>query len=355
MMKRIALAFVLALVVVTALARSGLPGNNPALHPPGALSCAGSIIDQLTTKPSAAYGLRRLSCAYLGPLIQIYRVSDGLTRDIGPAAGLTLNTAAITPFCAGTTCNLSRWYDQSGHGRDEICGGGAFTTCPQIWASGAYSATINARPAVLANGTFNTGMEYNPGGGDTNIVGTNAGALFGVASTPSGAAGNATASWWALAILINVNTVAISNSNTAFLGGFVQGGALYSPPSFNAGRYAGQWLGSPTDMFATKSSYVYGSAGTLALRWNTSDPTPTKVYLDGGTPATNGITAANEPSGLLCYPNWGASGCQGFSASFAGATSEGYAFLTEPSLVDSNLLGNDIATWYSLTWTNITL
>lgn len=354
-MKRIALAFILVLTAVAALARSGVPGSNPTLHPPGAIACSGSIIDQMTTKPSAAYALRRLSCAYPGPGIQIYRVSDGTTRDIGFTSALALNTGSISAFCAGTTCNLSAWYDQSGHSRHLGCGGGAFTTCPQIWASGAYSATIGSRPAVLANGSFNTGMSYLPGGGDTGIVGTNSGALFGVASAASGVAGNATASWWSLPILLNVNTVAITNSNTAFLGGFVQGGSVYTPPSFNAGRYAGQWLGSPTDMFATQTGYVYGSSGTLALRWDTTDPTPTKVYLDGGTPVTNGVTAANEPSGVLCYPNWGGSGCQGFSDSFVGKTSEGYTFFTEPSLVDSNLLGNNIATWYGLTWTNITL
>lgn len=74
----------------------------------------GLILDDYPA--TVAYSLRRISTTYTGNLIQIERTSDNTTQDIGYLASNSLDTAAINTFCAGTTCRIKVWYDQSGNG-----------------------------------------------------------------------------------------------------------------------------------------------------------------------------------------------------------------------------------------------
>lgn len=68
---------------------------------------------------------RALYASYNGPLYQVMRLSDGRTENIGvvrssaspvPDAGGYANAAEQDAFCAGTTCLITKIYDQSGHG-----------------------------------------------------------------------------------------------------------------------------------------------------------------------------------------------------------------------------------------------
>jgi non-reducing end alpha-L-arabinofuranosidase len=71
---------------------------------------------------------RALYAAYDGPLYQVRRSSDGSYASISPlSAGGVADAAAQDSFCAGTTCVITRIYDQSGHGNDlvQAPGGGA--------------------------------------------------------------------------------------------------------------------------------------------------------------------------------------------------------------------------------------
>ena len=63
----------------------------------------------------AAYSTTRaLYAAYNGPLYQVKRASDGTTTNIGLlSAGGDANAAAQDSFCAGTTCTITKIYDQS--------------------------------------------------------------------------------------------------------------------------------------------------------------------------------------------------------------------------------------------------
>jgi len=79
-------------------------------------------LDTLTT-PAAAYSMRKLKSTYAGPAIHIFRTSDSTERDINflsftSFTGAPVDTAAISTFCAATTCYLYAWYDQSGNARD---------------------------------------------------------------------------------------------------------------------------------------------------------------------------------------------------------------------------------------------
>jgi hypothetical protein len=95
---------------------------------------------------AAAYSLRRLRTAAANKAIQVTRASDSTTQDIG-FVGENFDTASLATFCSGTTGYVSKWYDQSGNGRDQIQATQA--NMWRIYASGA-TETKNSRPALRA-------------------------------------------------------------------------------------------------------------------------------------------------------------------------------------------------------------
>jgi hypothetical protein len=71
---------------------------------------------------------RALFAAYDGPLYQVRRASDNTYSNISPlTTGGVANAATQNSFCAGTTCIITRIYDQTSHHNDlvEAPGGGA--------------------------------------------------------------------------------------------------------------------------------------------------------------------------------------------------------------------------------------
>lgn len=69
-------------------------------------------------RPVAAYSLRRLSGNYPGSPVRVVRWTDGSSADISFTSAGDLDLAALMSFCAGTTCSVSKWYDQSGNRTD---------------------------------------------------------------------------------------------------------------------------------------------------------------------------------------------------------------------------------------------
>jgi hypothetical protein len=66
---------------------------------------------------SAAYSTRKLDQNYTGFAIQVRRVSDNATQDIG-FVNNELDSAALQTFLTGSSGRVSVWYDQSGNGRN---------------------------------------------------------------------------------------------------------------------------------------------------------------------------------------------------------------------------------------------
>lgn len=333
--------FIIPLFAVPASARSGSPGSNPTL---ASGSCS-PVIELLATKPSAAYALRRVNCTYIGPIVKVERLSDNLTLDVG-AIGNTLDTASISAFCVSTTCTIDEWYDQTINGRHMTAAAGDAAQTPLIWASGAYANNINGKPAALSNATYNNYVQYNPGSPDTAIIGTTTGAMFavgnaasGLAGTPGDAAGTLTGS---IAAIFPSSLGSLSAGLA-----FIQGGTVFSPPSMVGDRQNGG--GAVTDVPVT---YTYTTDGIFGQRWNNADPTPVKAYINGGTPQTSATIGSNSASDGICVPS---NGCSVFTRQYTGNVSEVWIFPTEPSLSDSNFLGGNIASWFGLTWTPITL
>ena len=99
-----------------------------------------------------AYSLRRLSGTYTGSAIQVIKVDNTTTQDIGFTANGSLDTATLSSFLGGDSGFVSKWYDQSGNGYDLTRG--LATTQPYygpiIYSSGS-TVTINNEPALFYN------------------------------------------------------------------------------------------------------------------------------------------------------------------------------------------------------------
>ncbi|WP_328668777.1 alpha-L-arabinofuranosidase B [Streptomyces sp. NBC_00328] len=148
----------------------------------GSLPC--DIYATAGTPCVAAHSLvRALYSSYNGSLYQVQRASDGATANIGLlAAGGYANAAAQDSFCNGTTCIITKIYDQSSRHNDLTIEG----------AGGAGAADVGA-PAdalpVTAGGHQVYGLEISAGMGyrdnSTSGVATN-GAAEGMYMVTSG-------------------------------------------------------------------------------------------------------------------------------------------------------------------------
>ena len=100
---------------------------------------------------------RALFAAYAGPLYQVQRASDSTLADIGAlAAGGIANAAAQDSFCAGTTCTITRVYDQTGKGNTLVYQGPGGT-------GGADAAATANTEAIAVGGHKAYSLYINPG------------------------------------------------------------------------------------------------------------------------------------------------------------------------------------------------
>ncbi|MEU2778051.1 aldo/keto reductase [Streptomyces sp. NPDC007162] len=100
---------------------------------------------------------RALFASYNGPLYQVQRSSDSTLRDIGPlSAGGVADAAAQDSFCAGTTCTITRLYDQTGGGNTLVYQGPGGT-------GGADTAATANTEALSVGGHKAYALYINPG------------------------------------------------------------------------------------------------------------------------------------------------------------------------------------------------
>ena len=101
----------------------GVTGGSPTTG--GVVSAGGAAADKpcdifaaASNKCAAAHStVRALYAAYNGPLYQVKRKSDSTTKDIGVLSpGGIADSSIQDTFCDGTTCTITKVYDQSGNG-----------------------------------------------------------------------------------------------------------------------------------------------------------------------------------------------------------------------------------------------
>jgi hypothetical protein len=100
---------------------------------------------------AAAYGLRLLRSAYLGPAIRVRRESTGNPeKDIYFDAQGNLDTKALLDFAGGGFLRVKILYDQSGNGNDATASAAA--NQPTI-VSGGVLSKVNGKPAIDFDGS----------------------------------------------------------------------------------------------------------------------------------------------------------------------------------------------------------
>jgi hypothetical protein len=107
---------------------------------------------------------RALYGSYTGPLYQVRRASDNTYKSIAPVgAGGYADAAGQDSFCAGTTCLITRIYDQSGRGNDltQAPGGGAAGGPDNLANATAAPATINGNKVYGVYVAAGTGYRNN--------------------------------------------------------------------------------------------------------------------------------------------------------------------------------------------------
>ncbi len=101
----------------------------------------------------AAYSLRKVRKEYTGPVIRVRRSSDNTEQDIGftfSNEGSRLDQNALLAFVGSADGFVTRWYDQSGNGVDQIKT--VANQQPQIVIGGS-TYTSNGKLALYFNGS----------------------------------------------------------------------------------------------------------------------------------------------------------------------------------------------------------
>ncbi|WP_199754350.1 alpha-L-arabinofuranosidase B [Dyella dinghuensis] len=110
--------------------------------------------------------VRSLYANYSGPLYQLKRASDGAVRNIGVLADGYANAATQDAFCAGTTCVITKIYDQSPKHNDlTISLGGRYKGTGSDGSD--LGAVADALP-ITAGGHQVYGVSISPGMGYRN-------------------------------------------------------------------------------------------------------------------------------------------------------------------------------------------
>lgn len=92
---------------------------------------------------------RRLS-AHGGPCLRVRRSNDGDEADIGFAGSGALDTGTLLAFAGAASAYATRWYDQSGNGRDAVQATAALQ--PRIVNAGVLDVGPNGRPCLVFSG-----------------------------------------------------------------------------------------------------------------------------------------------------------------------------------------------------------
>jgi hypothetical protein len=154
------------ILVVAAVVLSALVGVGVATGPAQAATSLPCDIYAAGGTPcvTAHSTIRALFASYNGPLYQIQRKSDGALADIGlTSAGGFANATAQTSFCSGTTCTITKIYDQTANHNDLPISSGGFWPGPgpngsDIGANAmALPVTVAGHPAFGVNVTPGVG------------------------------------------------------------------------------------------------------------------------------------------------------------------------------------------------------
>jgi len=181
-------------------------------------------LEFLTAYPGAgaAYSVRKLSSSYGGAAVRVRRSSDNTEQDIG-FVGFDLDTTALTSFVGAGSGFITRWYDQSGNGRNMTQ-----TTAglqPTIVSSGTI-ITRNGNVSIYFNSAFGiyltSAYSFSNGPlstiGVVNADGTTASDVFGLYHSTNFEIGRHSNDKWGFG---NLNTQAVIVTTVPGVAGYL--------------------------------------------------------------------------------------------------------------------------------------
>lgn len=300
-------------------ATAQIPGIMQPVLPAGA-QCSRPLDTVTGTLPKFAGGLRLLRTAYTGQLINIREASGNTTRDIGPS-GCGLDQGAIKAFCGGANCFITKVYDQSGNGNDISQGTNA--NQPQIYNGSVVQvvAGLGGQVGIKFDGSA---MFFQGGVQSTYFSTTQNGTMAAVSAVSGGASGG--------------------NRNDVLPFG-TSGGASFDVSLGYIAAPTNTFFGAQQTDQTSPISISFTDNAIIAQRFTQN--TLNGAYHNGGTPATGVNVDA------ISLTNTQFIGKNSRPAFWNGFMGEWYFWATMPSQADTNIIGNNIAVYYGLIWTNI--
>lgn len=118
---------------------------------------AGFLLSDLTVPAARAYSTRKLHASYAGACLRVRNNATSVETDIGFASGV-LDTAALLT-AAGAQGWVTKWYDQSGNGRDLV----QVTTTAQPRIVNASAVDVANTKPILVFGSASLMSDTAPG------------------------------------------------------------------------------------------------------------------------------------------------------------------------------------------------
>lgn len=288
-----------------------LPGIGLTVGSVRSSAAASSAVLDGIANVAAAYGLRRLRSAYVGPVVRVRRSSDNAESDIGLDGSGEFDSATYSAFVGGGTGFVRWWYDQTGNGKDA----GQATTANQPTLR---LSAINSKPSLELD-AVDDGLDT----ANAGLTGDRAVTFFAAFDSASTAP---------------QTIVTITGSVAAGDGvGMLIDGA----------KWAAHYDGTTVLRFSAANANPH-IATLRRIAGDIGDGT--KFYIEGAlqTLSTDDNITANFGNYPIRIGRWSNSAIR-----FGGYISEIIVMDAAISTTDHNTIGNDMATRFGLTWTNV--
>lgn len=276
-----------------------------------------SPLDVRAVPPVAAFGLRRLTVAYQGPLIRVRRTSDNGEMDVAATADGALDTGALLAFVGPGDGRVVRWYDQSGGGRHAVQPSPGLQ--PRIVVAGVVTSSAG-RPMIDFDGAVG-------------------GALLQI----DGLVPSSTASWFATAVRRSQTSggsccrpLLSTTQPAGVLDGTGQGLGVMASGVANADRLHGTYWGQPG--LASTSAWPMGGVATVSATWTGASMT---IGLNGTEGSRAGLSG--QPGSSMWIGGEVLS-----SRRFAGLIGDVVVYDSALVLADRRGLSADLGSWYGL-------
>ena len=293
---------------------------------------------------------RALFGSYSGPLYQVRRSSDSTYRSIAPvSAGGYADAASQDSFCAGTTCLISRIYDQTGRGNDltQAPGGGAAGGPDNLADATAAPITINGNKVYGVYVAAGTGYRNN----STNGIATGD-AAEGMYAVLDGSHYNADCCYDYGNAETNSRDTGNGHMEAIYFGnskvwGYGAGNGPWIMADLENGLFSGRNLGlnsaNPSISNRFTTAVVKGTANLWAIRGGNAQSGSLSTFYSGARSTTSGYNPMHKEGAIIL--GIGGDNSNGSAGTFyEGVMTSGYPTDATENSVQANVTAAGYAT-----------